>query len=369
MITRSLEVIPGDAYKVEKSGDDVSGYVTRVIYKEDGKSTKPVVARSLVDDDGDDGDRNTHRKKKGGMDDEARSEDDGITTTTTTSSETTTTTKKERRRLRREANKILAKEERAEREKERQRTDSSSSSSTSAPSSASTSASDGDIDALRTTWSIAAPGVCLHSALCRGLHAMGYGGPTPIQASTLPPAILGRRDIVGAAPTGSGKTLSYGLPILQRLLEERDDGGTGEGGDDMADEIHDEDGGEEDGEAEAEGGSRDRPRRRVLRALILTPTRELAMQVASELTRVCHGGDVSSSSSSRTRTIGIGTIVGGFAEAKQRRILEKDRPAVLVATPGRLWEMVSRSEEKRNHGTRQKNHIDDDRRSHLDSFD
>ncbi len=152
---------------------------------------------------------------------------------------------------------------------------------------------------------------------------------------------------MGAAPTGSGKTLSYGLPILQRLLEERDDdegeGGRG-GGDEKADEMQDEDGGEEAG-VEVEGGSRGHLRRRVLRALILTPTRELAMQVASELTRVCHGGDLSSAS--RTRTIGIGTIVGGFAEAKQRRILEKDRPAVLVATPGRLWEMVSRSEETR----------------------
>jgi superfamily II DNA/RNA helicase len=68
---------------------------------------------------------------------------------------------------------------------------------------------------------------------------------------------------------------------------------------------------------------------RSLQALILVPTRELAMQVTSELTRVS------------CNKVKIGTIVGGFAEVKQRRTLEKGRPPILVATPGRLWELVS----------------------------
>jgi superfamily II DNA/RNA helicase len=56
---------------------------------------------------------------------------------------------------------------------------------------------------------------------------------------------------------------------------------------------------------------------------------QLAIQVTNELTRVS------------SNHVPIGTIVGGFAEVKQRRVLEKKRPPVLVCTPGRLWELVS----------------------------
>ena len=56
---------------------------------------------------------------------------------------------------------------------------------------------------------------------------------------------------------------------------------------------------------------------------------KLAIQVTTELTRVS------------SNNISIGTIVGGFAEVKQRRVLERKRPPILVCTPGRLWELVS----------------------------
>ena len=131
---------------------------------------------------------------------------------------------------------------------------------------------------------------------------MQYTFPTPIQSATLPASILGRRDIVGAAPTGSGKTLSFGLPILQYLLETC---------------------------TCATDGRRRGVQQLPLQALILTPTRELALQVTCELQKVS------------LNTIKIGTIVGGFAEVKQRRTLEKVKPSILVATPGRLWELVS----------------------------
>lgn len=116
--------------------------------------------------------------------------------------------------------------------------------------------------------------------------------------------------MVGAAPTGSGKTLSYGLPILQWVL----------GLDDAEIATLDEEDSADAGEPK---------QKRPLQALILVPTRELAMQVTSELEIVsCH-------------KVPIGTIVGGFAEVKQKRVLERKRPGVLVATPGRLWELVS----------------------------
>ena len=64
-----------------------------------------------------------------------------------------------------------------------------------------------DISALQTSWMTATGGVTLKDKLCKALLSQNFWTPTPIQAATLPAAILGRRNIVGAAPTGSGKTL------------------------------------------------------------------------------------------------------------------------------------------------------------------
>ncbi len=71
-----------------------------------------------------------------------------------------------------------------------------------------------------------------------------------------------------------------------------------------------------------------------LTALVLCPTRELAMQVSAEFAKLT--SDAGSESS-----IKCGTIVGGLSEQKQRRVLDVNRPPVLVATPGRLWDLVS----------------------------
>lgn len=142
---------------------------------------------------------------------------------------------------------------------------------------------------LQASWCGATGGVLFHAKICDVLLKNEFWTPTPIQAATLPASVLGRCDIVGAAPTGSGKTLAYILPIVQHLLQI---------------EL-----------------SRSLP----LQALILTPTRELALQVEKV-------GKAFTS---------IGCIVGGLAQAKQARVLDVDRPSILVGTVGRLWELVS----------------------------
>ncbi|KAL1949173.1 hypothetical protein VTO73DRAFT_10979 [Trametes versicolor] len=188
----------------------------------------------------------------------------------------------------------------------------------------------------------------LHPQLARSLYARKFTEPTPIQAQTLPLA-LKNRDVVGVAETGSGKTLAYGLPILHHLL--------------------------------TEAYSRPIPSsktRRPVRALIVTPTRELALQVSSHLNACLTHADVevddagpaegvsdeSSKGKSKPKAKGKGkakaevqgdkpkspplvcvaAIVGGMSAQKQRRVLSRGVD-VLVATPGRLWDIIQEDDE------------------------
>ena len=369
----SLEVIPGDAYKVEKSGDDKSGFVTKVVFTNSkngiNESELSAEGKNINGEDGKRKKKNNNeedKKKKRAkrQDDECnknKSTDDNIdlkpapTTGNKTGGDdeegsnnnTATLSKKERQKLKRKAKQKLAKErKRLKREQEKSNGSTNNKSahvaSTSSWSSSSThqdtnsneqssqtqtsqqQVSSAAITQLQTTWSIAAPGISLHNTLCQGLHALQYTYPTPIQAATLPAAILGRRDIVGAAPTGSGKTLSYGLPILQYLLDCSNDDNNNASGNKNATVAKN-----TGSNVKTQEEKLSSPPLSLLQALILTPTRELALQVSSELQKVC------------CNMIKIGTIVGGFAEVKQRRTLEKVRPPIVVATPGRLWELVS----------------------------
>ena len=93
----------------------------------------------------------------------------------------------------------------------------------------------------------------LDSTLRRGIADMGFDEPTPIQSAALPQALAGR-DILGTAMTGSGKTAAFVLPILQRLLDSAGTAGT--------------------------------------RALVLTPTRELAAQIAESFRSYTPGGRI-----------------------------------------------------------------------------
>ncbi|EEY59592.1 DEAD/DEAH box RNA helicase, putative [Phytophthora infestans T30-4] len=139
----------------------------------------------------------------------------------------------------------------------------------------------------------------LHPLLMQSLQTCGFSAPTRIQERTLLPALVDNRDVVGAAPTGSGKTLAFGLPILSQLLHEREQPGY----------IKD------------------------CKALILTPTRELAIQIQQHLEKMV-----------RNREIGVVTLVGGMAVQKQKRILTY-RPEIVIGTPGRLWDIIETNHE------------------------
>ncbi|XP_068655059.1 DEAD-box ATP-dependent RNA helicase 13 [Aristolochia californica] len=149
----------------------------------------------------------------------------------------------------------------------------------------------------------------LHPLLMKAIYNLGFREPTPIQKACIPAAAHQGKDVIGAAETGSGKTLAFGLPILQRLLEEREKAAKKAGIDqELLDKV-----------------AQENP----LRALVVTPTRELALQVSDHLKEAA-----------RFCNIHIVPIVGGMSTEKQERLLKK-RPQIIVGTPGRLWELMS----------------------------
>ena len=130
-------------------------------------------------------------------------------------------------------------------------------------------------------------------ALVRALHRAEITTPFPIQTATIPDALSGR-DVLGRGQTGSGKTLAFGLPVLARIA----------------------------------ASGRSKPRRP--KALVLVPTRELAMQVNDALTPLA-------------KTLGLftKTAFGGAPYHTQIFALERGVD-VLVATPGRLADLIER---------------------------
>jgi len=132
----------------------------------------------------------------------------------------------------------------------------------------------------------------LPQALLQVLHKRGVAKPFPIQAATIPDA-LARRDILGRAQTGSGKTLAFGLPTVARLQ-----------------------------------GQKSIPKQP--RAIVLVPTRELAMQVSEAMDPFAHA--------LRMRTQ---VVVGGLSMSKQIDALRRG-VEIVIATPGRLTDLVER---------------------------
>ncbi|MFI5973426.1 DEAD/DEAH box helicase [Streptomyces sp. NPDC051452] len=134
----------------------------------------------------------------------------------------------------------------------------------------------------------------LPAEVLRTLTELGMREPFPIQAATLPSALAGR-DVLGRGRTGSGKTLAYGLPLLARTA-----------------------------------GRRAEPKQPL--ALILVPTRELAQQVTEALTPFADA-----------LRLRMATVVGGMSIGRQVSAL-RNGAEVVVATPGRLQDLVERKD-------------------------
>ena len=142
----------------------------------------------------------------------------------------------------------------------------------------------------------------------RALQKLQFTTPTAIQSTAIP-KILAGHDLIGKASTGSGKTLAFGIPILEAFLRS---------GAASAEVINSE-------------GTRKRAPKLPL-ALILSPTRELAKQLSDHITALA----------AFAPEFRIVTLTGGLSLQKQQRQLEQGGGAdVIVATPGRLWEVVS----------------------------
>eukprot|EP00743_Colponemidia_sp_Colp-15_P008340 GILK01009058.1.p1 GENE.GILK01009058.1~~GILK01009058.1.p1 ORF type:complete len:763 (+),score=169.34 GILK01009058.1:48-2291(+) len=169
----------------------------------------------------------------------------------------------------------------------------------------------------------------LHGDILMALARVGFEHPTPIQQECLPAAIRHRKDVVGAAKTGSGKTLAFGLPIVNYLLNNQ----TLRAGSAPPQEVEVEQDDEEGAtESTAPTQTRKKQASDVVQAVILTPTRELAIQIKDHLAII-----------TQDTPIQVMALVGGMAIPKQRRLLSY-KPHIVIATPGRLWELISEGE-------------------------
>ena len=132
----------------------------------------------------------------------------------------------------------------------------------------------------------------LSPALLSAIADAGYEKPTPIQEGAIPVALTGR-DVLGIAQTGTGKTASFTLPMIERL-------------------------------------SRGRARARMPRSLVLAPTRELAAQVADNVKLYA-----------KNHKLNMALLIGGVSFEPQKRILDQGAD-ILIATPGRLLDHFER---------------------------
>jgi superfamily II DNA/RNA helicase len=132
----------------------------------------------------------------------------------------------------------------------------------------------------------------LSDELLKAIHEAGYDTPTPIQAQAIPPVLM-MKDLIGIAQTGTGKTASFVLPMIDVLAQGR-------------------------------------ARARMPRSLILEPTRELAAQVAENFDKY-----------GKYHKLSMALLIGGVQMGDQVKALEKGVD-VLIATPGRLMDLFER---------------------------
>lgn len=131
--------------------------------------------------------------------------------------------------------------------------------------------------------------------ITRALGELGASAPFPIQAATIPIALIGR-DVLGRGKTGSGKTIAFGAPLVERLMEN--------------------------------GGGKKRQQGRKPRALILAPTRELALQIDRTVQPIA-------------RSVGLFTtqIYGGVPQHRQVTALQRGVD-IIIGTPGRIEDLI-----------------------------
>ena len=132
----------------------------------------------------------------------------------------------------------------------------------------------------------------LHTSLIKSINELKYTSPTSIQEKAIP-VILKKNDVLGSAQTGTGKTAAFALPILHHLINERN--------------------------------NKDQ---KIIRTLVITPTRELAIQIAENFTSYSKYNNI-------TNTV----IFGGVKQGIQTDAL-KSGVDILVATPGRLLDLM-----------------------------
>ena len=134
----------------------------------------------------------------------------------------------------------------------------------------------------------------LAAPILKALQEEGYSNPTPIQEQAIP-ILLNKKDLLGVAQTGTGKTAAFGIPIIHHLYE----------------------------------GISLRQNKRKVKALVVTPTRELAIQIGESF-----------SAYSRHTGLKNTVIFGGVKQGKQVNIL-KSGVDILIATPGRLLDLMN----------------------------
>ncbi len=130
--------------------------------------------------------------------------------------------------------------------------------------------------------------------ILRALEQEGYTNPTPIQEQAVP-ILLGGKDLLGVAQTGTGKTAAFAVPILQHIYNDQQSQG----------------------------------RYRKIKALVVTPTRELAIQIGESFTAYGKFTGIKNT-----------VIFGGVKQGKQTQVL-RNGVDVLVATPGRLLDLMN----------------------------
>jgi ATP-dependent RNA helicase RhlE len=141
--------------------------------------------------------------------------------------------------------------------------------------------------------------ISLSTRLQSNLARNGFTQPTPIQALSIEPALAGR-DLIATAQTGTGKTLAFVLPMLELLLRSRTEQNAAQS------------------------------RARGPRAIVLSPTRELALQIHETFTKLSDGTGIRAAA-----------VVGGLSENPQLKSIRQGAE-VVIATPGRLYDFLSR---------------------------